>query len=158
MNIAFPMTRKNVSMIETLLTSAVVAALVGGYVSLVNSERKIQIENVTQERAKWREQIRVNAIKVHRVASKISLEGENPSLVELRMVFELLLNPHDPEDVAILKCIEELDDSKEPARRLPEFSKRLALLLKHDWERAKREAKPWWARHPFKKPLRASLG
>lgn len=76
------------------------AALVGGYVSLVNSERKIQIENVTQERAKWREQIRVSAIKVHRVASKTSLEGENPSLDELRMVFELLLNPHDPEDVA----------------------------------------------------------
>lgn len=145
-------------MLETLLTSAVVAALVGGYVSLVNSERKIQIENVTQERAKWREQIRVNAIKVSQAANSTTIEGKKCSLIELRMVFELLLNPHDPEDVAILKCIEALADCKEPAMRLPELSKRLALLLKHDWERAKREAKPWWCRHPFKKPLRESLG
>lgn len=145
-------------MLETLLTSAVVAALVGGYVSLVNSERKIQIENVTQERAKWREQIRVNAIKVHKAAIDSAIEVRKSSITELRMVFELMLNPHDPEDVAILKCIEELADCKEPVKRLPEFSKRLAFLLKHDWERAKREAKPWWCRPPFKKPFRESLG
>ncbi|AVJ25399.1 MULTISPECIES: hypothetical protein [Pseudomonas] len=145
-------------MLETFLTSAVVAALVGGYVSLVNSERKIQIENVTQERAKWREQIRLNAIKVHKAAIDPDIEVRKSSLTELRMVVELLLNPHDPEDVAILRCIEELADCKEPAKRLPELSRRLAFLLKHDWERAKREAKPWWCRHSVKKPLRESLG
>ncbi len=144
-------------MLEIFLTSAVVAALVGGYVSLVDSERKIQIENVTQERAKWREQIRLNAIKVHKVAIDPDIEVRKSSLTELRMVVELLLNPHDPEDVAILRCIEELADCKEPAKRLPELSRRLAFLLKHDWERAKREAKPWWCRHSVKKPLRESL-
>lgn len=145
-------------MLETLLTSAVVAAFVGGYVSLVNSERKIQIENVTQERAKWREQIRINAIKVSQAASNTAIEVKKSFLIEQRLVFELLLNPHDPEDVAILKCIEELVNCNDPAKRLAEFSKRLAFLLKHDWERAKREAKPWWCRHPFKRPLRESLG
>lgn len=142
---------------ELLLTSAVVSALVGGFVSLRASERKIQIENITHERAKWREQIRVNAQKVHQAASiTVPKEAKTP-LAELRLVFELLLNPLDPEDVAILNCIEGLSDCKEPEKRLPEFSKRVAYLLKHDWERAKREAKPWWWRL-FKKPHRESLG
>lgn len=86
--------------LETLLTSAVVAALVGGYVSLVSSERKIQIENVTQERAKWREQIRMNAIKVSQGASNTAIEVKKSFLIEQQVVFELLLNPHDPEDIA----------------------------------------------------------
>ncbi|VVO41855.1 hypothetical protein [Pseudomonas fluorescens] len=141
---------------ELLLTSAVVSALVGGFVSLRTSERKIQIENITQERAKWREQIRVNALKVHKAVSKKDTDVKTP-LAELTLVFELLLNPLDPEDIAILKCIEGLSECKEPEKRLPEFSKRVAYLLKHDWERAKREAKPWWWRL-FKKSYRESLG
>ncbi|MNF55138.1 hypothetical protein D3C84_365900 [compost metagenome] len=142
---------------ELLLTSAVVSALVGGFVSLRASERKIQIENITQERAKWREQIRINAQKVHQAASNTSTQEVKPPLAELRLLFELLLNPLDPEDVAILNCIEGLSDCDEPAKRLPEFSKRVSYLLKHDWERAKQEAKPWWWRL-FKKPCRESLG
>lgn len=142
---------------ELLLMSAVVSALVGGFVSLRVSERKIQIENITQERAKWREQIRVNALKVHQSASRAPTSGGKTSLAELRLVFELLLNPLDPEDIDILKCIEGLSECEEPEKRLPEFSKRVAYLLKHDWERAKREAKPWWW-HLFKKSDRESLG
>ena len=142
---------------ELLLTSAVVSALVSGFVSLRASERKIQIENITQERAKWREKIRFNAQKVHQSASITAVDGGKTPLTELRLVFELLLNPTDPEDVAILRCIEGLSDCTEPAKRLPEFSKRVAYLLKHDWERAKKEAKPWWWR-PFKQPRREILG
>ena len=143
--------------IELLLTSAVLSALVGGFVSLRSSERKIQIENITQERAKWREKIRANAQKVHQVVSNTATQEAKPPLAELRLVFELLLNPLDLEDVAILNCIDGLSGSKVPAKRLPEFSKRVAYLLKHDWERAKREAKPWWWRL-FKKTHRESLG
>ncbi|MNQ97107.1 hypothetical protein D3C85_1127380 [compost metagenome] len=95
-------------------------------------------------------------MKVHQTASKRATpEGKTP-LAELRLVFELLLNPLDPEDIAILKCIEGLSECTEPEKRLPEFSKRVAYLLKHDWERAKREAKPWW--RLFKKSHRESLG
>lgn len=91
---------------ELLLMSAVVSALVGGFVRLRVSERKIQLENITQERAKWREQIRVNAQKVHQSASRVPTPEGKTSLAELRLVFKLLLNPLDPEDIDILKCIE----------------------------------------------------
>lgn len=124
------------------LTSAVVAALVAGLVTLRGAERKIQIENITQERAKWREKIRANALLVHQSASS----KDNTKLAELKLVFALLLNPHDAEDEAILTSIDALQKVQDPERRLPEFTGRVTFLLKHDWERAKHKAKPWFAR------------
>ena len=44
--------------ISTILGSAVVAGIVAGIVTLRISERKISIENVTQQRQEWREKIR----------------------------------------------------------------------------------------------------
>jgi hypothetical protein len=125
---------------SSFLTSAVVAALVAGLVTLRSAERKIQIENITQERAKWREKIRTTALLVHQAATL----RDDQKLSELKLVFSLLLNPHDQEDQAILNSISNLQNIKSPEHRLPEFSGRVAFLLKHDWERAKHEAKPWF--------------
>ena len=122
------------------LTSAVVAALVAGLVTLRSAERRIQIENITQERAKWREKIRANALLVQQAAAT----DDKAKLAELRLIFGLLLNPHDPEDNAILTCIEDLKNAQAPEPKMPEFSGRVSFLLKHDWERAKHEAKPWF--------------
>ncbi|MNY59606.1 hypothetical protein D3C86_1960720 [compost metagenome] len=41
-----------------ILSSAVVSVLVAALITLRTSDRKIQIENITQERAKWEEKIR----------------------------------------------------------------------------------------------------
>lgn len=124
---------------STVLTSAVVAALISGLVSLQSAERKIQIENITQERAKWREKIRSNALLVHQAVCA----GENTRLAELILAFRLLLNPFDEEDVAIIEAIEAFTSTQNGTKGLPEFAGRVAYLLKHDWERAKHEAKPW---------------
>lgn len=136
---------------STVLTSAVVAALIAGLASLRGSERKIQIENITQERAKWREKIRSNALLVHQAASS----GDKAKLAELHLSFRLLLNPFDKEDEAILESISALGTTQNAGPRLPEFVGRVAYLLKHDWDRAKQEAKPWPL--GWKKPLRRSF-
>ncbi|WP_440088888.1 hypothetical protein [Pseudomonas fragariae (ex Marin et al. 2024)] len=128
-----------------LLSSAVVSAMVAALVTLRSSERKIEIENVTQERAKWRERIRLNALEVHRA----SVANDASKLSELHLTFEHMLNPLDAEDNGILARIFRLNGLAEPTTELAEFSKRIALLLKHDWDRAKLEASPWpW---PFNK-------
>lgn len=130
-----------------LLSSAVVSALVAGLVTLRTSERKIEIENITQERARWRDKIRENALLVHQAATAAkgaAVEGSRVHrLSEVRNVFKLLLNPLDDEDQNILKCIEQLRTGKNP-QLVDEFSTRVAYLLKHDWERAKYESKPWY--------------
>ena len=124
------------------LSSSVVGGLVAGFVALRSGERKIQIENVTQERAKWREKIRIKSVEVHQAAI-----GNNPvKIAELQLEFSLNLNPFDQEDKEMLTVIAALNDRSTLEAKLREFSVRVALLLKHDWERAKHEAKPWFFR------------
>lgn len=122
--------------LAVILTSTVVAALVAGLVSLRVADRRIAIENVTQQRAKWRDKIRANASE----ACTAIRASDNGGIATLRSSFALLLNPHDAEDLAIINSIACSNDAPDQAW---EFARRVALLLKHDWERAKREARPW---------------
>ena len=41
-----------------ILSSAVISVLVAALITLRTTDRKIRIENITQERAKWEEKIR----------------------------------------------------------------------------------------------------
>jgi hypothetical protein len=131
--------------LATVLTSTVVAGLVAGLVSLRVAERRIAIENITQERAKWRDRIRLKAADAF-FAIRTS---DHSTIAELQSAFSLLLNPLDQEDIAIVSSIAPGDANPDQAK---EFSDRVALLLKHDWERAKHEARPWF--DVTKKPKR----
>ena len=124
------------------LSSSVVGGLVAGFVALRSSERKIQIENVTQERAKWREKIRCKSVEVHKTA----VADNSARLAELHLEFSLNLNPFHQEDNGILAVIDTLNNRDTLDVKLSEFANRVALLLKHDWERAKHEAKPLFFR------------
>lgn len=121
------------------LSSSVVAGLVAGFVAIRNSERRIQVENITQERAKWREKIRRISCDVHSAA----FNHHADKLSALWLELSLNLNPTDPEDNGILCTLKELADTDSLNVKLAEFAQRVALLLKHDWERAKNETKPW---------------
>lgn len=120
------------------LSSSVVGGLIAGFIALQTSERKIQIENVTQERAKWREKIRSKSMEVHQAA----VASDSTKIAELHLEFSLNLNPFDHEDEGILAVIDTLKNRDTLDVKLAEFADRVALLLKHDWERAKHEAKP----------------
>ncbi|WP_316214147.1 hypothetical protein [Bradyrhizobium sp. SZCCHNR2032] len=119
-------------MVTELLASTVVAAVVSGLVALLTAERRIAAENVIQERMKWRENVR------RLVKEAIQRDTGEIQLAELRAELALRLNPHDPEDHAILSLI-----VPEHANRSEELTQRVSLLLKHDWERAKYESSLW---------------
>lgn len=122
----------------TAATSAVISALVTGFLARRTSERAIQIENITKERAKWRDKIREQALAVHKAVHLKDVA----SLGELKLSFSVNLNPTDPEDVAILNAITTMANATAPDDKVgQEFADRIALLLKHDWDRAKTEAK-----------------
>jgi hypothetical protein len=85
---------------------------------------------------------------LHQAAKKSDLAKIN----EIKLEFSLNLNPFDQEDKGILTVIAALKACDNLDEKLTEFSERVALLLKHDWERAKHEAKPWFFRwHPPKR-------
>ena len=97
------------------LSSSVVGGLVAGFVALRSSERKIQIENVTQERAKWREKIRIKSVEVHQAA----VAGNSEKLAELHLEFSLNLNPFHQEDKDILAVIAALKNRDALDEKLP---------------------------------------
>ena len=78
----------------TLLTSAVIAAIVSGLVALLTSERRIAAENVIQERMKWRDKVRELPSEVR----SAFIGHDTARLTELRAQFSLRLNPHDLRD------------------------------------------------------------
>ena len=100
--------------------------------------RNISIKNVTQERAKWRKQIREKSSHVTRAI----ISRDRNKLNQLRYEFTTLLNPNDDDDNNILNIVSLREQDYQEANaeaNAEEFSIRIAFLLKHDWERAKLE-------------------
>jgi hypothetical protein len=120
-----------------ILTSTVIAAIVAGLVAAWTAQRKIGIENITQDRRSWREKVRTKSLAVHDAI----ISRDKESINKHRMEFRAILNPEDEDDGAIISCISLPEEGKE-LERAEEFAERIALLLKHDWERVKLEAGP----------------
>jgi len=133
---------------DTLFTSTVVAAVVAALVALWTVHRKISIENVTQDRKAWREKVRKTSLCVHDAI----MSRKDDELNRLRAEFTCMLNPLDAEDNAIISCISSPIKGEE-LKRAEEFADRVALLLKHDWERGKLEAGAFLMRVVFFRDL-----
>lgn len=123
----------------TLFSSIVVAGIVAGLVSLRTSERKIAIENITQQRQLWRDKIRKIALDISSAYAKNKSHKIKDYYIEL----QLLLNPNDSDDLAILDTVWSMIKEIESEELDIELAEKLSLLLKHDWERAKFEAKSY---------------
>lgn len=129
------------------------SAFIAGWISASIHNKTIEAANVTQERAKWREEIRQLSAEV----SKIMLLGKDKhnQMANLRSQFMLRLNPTDKLDIEIVDLIKiDVDDLEEHERK---FSIKVAALLKHDWERAKFEVKPWYKKCGEQSPSRESF-
>lgn len=124
--------------LTTILSSGVVAGLVAGLVTLRTTERKIAIENITQQRKLWRDKVREKSLE----AAKGYKNNDASKLKELYGEFQLILNPEDDNDKSILDTLWQMQNEHKEKDLIIEFTEKLALLLKHDWERAKLEAKP----------------
>ena len=119
--------------------SAIVALVVGvvtALVTLTAGERKLTSDNVIQERKAWRVTIRRLTLEVY--TSMVELSWDPSSLAKLRVELALNLNPHDLNDIEIIGLLDRLNLGS--GANVDEFVGRIALLLKHDWERAKWES------------------
>lgn len=143
---------------------SLVTGLIGGFWVAYTFHRKIQVENVLQERTKWREEIRqitkrliknqtLKDNKYRGCQDNESLQAEIESdLAEL----QTKLNPADKFDLELLiyarnafgsniKFSYELiekessDTDKDTEKNKVLFLEKIAVLLKSDWERAKND-------------------
>lgn len=121
-------------------------------IALYQLSRQIKQKNIEEERAKWRERMRVlsseiieNAVLLEMSDDKDKLKYEAKLLANLSEL-RLRLNPFDKEDrdgkgftdQEILKNAENLI-FKSSCFKSEEFIEKMSLLLKYEWENAKRE-------------------
>ena len=121
---------------------ALISSIITSTFAFKSGERKIEIENITEQRKQWREKIRELSLHI-----KDAYESDsNDKLEKLYVELKLSLNPTDNNDHEILKTLWNLIYSTESKsyKRDVYFTliDQISLLLKHDWERAKSEAKP----------------
>lgn len=77
---------------------------------------------------------------------KAAREGNAKEVERQRAQLALNVNPFDAEDKALVETAKKFSGGADIDGQISEFIDRMALLLKHDWERAKREAHPWFFR------------
>ena len=128
-------------------TYTVVVALISGSVGLLigllgvfnvlrGSERKIEIENIVQERAKWREFMRSWLVDV----TQSSRDG---NILKSELISRI--NLYDINDKAIIDTLDELLSSTTDEQKKIHQSAlqiKISALLKEDWERVKLETMP----------------
>lgn len=121
--------------------TGIAAALVTAWFTKSSDDKKNSLKFITDERRKWREEIRLRSEKIVETVENLKKDSANSeNLTELkksRAFFEIRLNPIDKEDQAILQTLKDIADGQYD--KLEEFQDRIARLLKHDWERSKTE-------------------
>lgn len=127
----------------SVIVTGMLSGAIGAYATLRVATRTIEAENITKERAKWRNKIRRLARQLHQAAT----DRNSKQISEIQLQLRLNLNPDDDEDLAILRLVRRLRaPDADVDRTLSEFSDRVSLLLKHDWERAKKDAVSFFRR------------
>lgn len=118
------------------LVPVLVSATVAGFVAWYGVQRQVEVKNVTEERAKWRDRIRSLAAELVDAVET----SDGAKLRRIEMSFRLSLNPWDIADREIVLLLSRLVRGGDREADMDRIAVRLELLLKHDWERAKREA------------------
>lgn len=130
-------------MIELFKAATLWPALAGvavGFIAFRKDAHAIQIASVSAEQAKWRSDMRELAAEIAEF-QLLPVQASMPGRIwKLRAKLATSLNPKDPLDVEILEHFDRL--FFQDATDMDVFIERIALLLKHDWERVKADALP----------------
>lgn len=133
---------------EWLALTWLAAGLAGGWLTswlaLRKDERAVQVEQITKERAKWRDNMRALAECIASTWHEQQTAPNSAKVAALRARLATSINPKDDKhDAEILEHFDNL--FSEASADVSVFTHRLALLLKHDWERVKWECMPiYW--------------
>lgn len=129
--------------IEIVLSSVVLSAIVSGVITYMIANKKTRLQYITDERKKWRDKIRKIAENLHNVSYADTLSILTELKVRLNAFGANENSKNYSKDIHIWQIISEIEETslnklqlKEKQEQLIEY---LALLLKTDWEKSKRE-------------------
>ncbi|MGG1659434.1 hypothetical protein [Brevibacillus sp. NRS-1366] len=123
----------------TVLGSAVLGGFVTAIYSKINNDKNLSLKYVTEERQKWRYKIKEQAAFIY--ANPLENEEDIREFNLVSAEFRLNLNPlpSDPDHIIIhyVNLIRKYPKDEEWRNK---FIVHVAYMLKHDWERSKKEA------------------
>ena len=129
---------------ETTIIS-LITGLIAGYIAFRSNSENNSLKYITDERRKWRDKMRSLSADFLNIEKSIPLNIQK--LKTIKNKIQVRLNPDDLEDKKILILLEDYI-LKVEAKKENDFVKleeqiinAFAVLLKYDWERAKKETK-----------------
>lgn len=135
--------------VEVLLSSAVITTIISGIISFLASRRQAMLQYITGERKEWRDKIREIASNLNGAGYKDTLKLLSELKVRINAWGNKAVSTKYSSDAHIWELINEIeskefkgknikDNLEKKQKQLVEY---LALLLKDDWERSKKEVK-----------------
>ena len=126
--------------INSEILISIITAAITAYATVANFTKKYKGEYVTKERQTWRTEIRKRF-------EEVAYTMDIAKLQKFVVFMNTRLNPYDVRDVEIIENLKDIekqlkDRTEEKLdEKWEELSVRISLLLKHDWERIKKESK-----------------
>jgi hypothetical protein len=117
-----------------------VAGWLGSFFAFRKDERAVFIKQITEERTKWRYEMRKLTQDIVEIYSIQNIIPPREKTQSLRAKLETSTNPKCVYDKKILEIFDSLADKDDCL----EFTSIMSLLLKHDWERVKWECLPFY--------------
>lgn len=125
------------------LESAVLAATVSGIISYLIARRNDRLHYITDERKNWRNEIREISKKLQGASYKRTVHILTEIKVRINAFGANGCSKHYRDDAHIWEVVSEIEKNKcekeSLKHRQNQLIEYLALLLKDDWERSKRE-------------------
>ena len=133
---------------------AVVGVFFTAFIAFRNNNKNLLIKTVTEERAKWRTELRNYCAEFSKLVYEQTIDAgasNKPRIIELKAHIKLRTNPSDKPkhklDQDILKesqeIVNQLDaggDKKEIIEKLINLESNVQKLLKQEWDKSKGEA------------------
>lgn len=118
--------------IMLFLGSGGIVAIITAFITKSIADKEHKGQHIINERKTWRNDIREKLVE-------IAYSKDVKEIKEFHVFMSVRLNPLDKEDKKILSSIDKLIKFPECEITWRELEKRVAYLLKHDWDRSKKE-------------------
>jgi len=92
----------DLSSVFSVISITVVAGWIGSFLSLRKDERKVQMEQITKERTKWRDGIRKLTVEIIATYYAHKQSGNEEQVASCRGKLATVLNPKEMHDNEIL--------------------------------------------------------